>query len=512
MAMAPRLVAPIAAPPPPKPPQLNLVASALMPDVDTDTLGPGATNLMASAGWDSSRSQADVAKPARRMWHKPPGDESWRDRIEHYNSLVAAVGVMDDPDMKQAEISLGTPPITEASLPMSVWPATSSKDRWQGGFAWAPENQYAGIIADPCGQSIDLPSLTPANGLGPVTGVVATPSNTGGTLTHAASPYSFVVVPVSPTGGQGAASAPVTATIASGISGSVGITWTGPSGATVAGYNVYGRFAGAYELIASVTGASFTDTGAATPTLQFQTGNLPQLGFIPFLIQVEDQASAWGWEARDYVGRALRLLDNATPNAIETEFWMGNFAQNSNTGPMYQAEGPPLNAFLQQTATASNGGTGIAALDLTPGTVPSITRATQILEDYLANSGFGGQGMLHVAPETSPNLLGARRVGSLLLTVMDNIVVPGSGYPTVGDTGPLGASNTTPPAGQAWMFATDLVSVRLGAPVTYPNTMAEALDRGNQGAPNMVRIRAQRYGAATWDGARLAACRCTLAA
>ena len=411
-----RLLAPVAAPPPPKPPQLNLIASALMPDVSTDVFGPGAAPALTAAGWEPRRDGH-----GDRVWDRPPGDRYYRQVVEARNAMVvalddmdeddykawwgrqqraltAAVGVMSDMDLQQAEARAG---VTWDTLPASVFPASKST-RWTGGFEYAPENQAPGVISDPCGTQVeDLPG-----------------------------------------------------------------------------------------------------TGSGTYT------NLPLVGYVPFLIQVEDSCSTWGWSERDFTGRALRLLDNATPNAVEREFWTGAFARNTNTGPIVGT-----NAFLQQSNNPANGGTGLAAVDLTPGTVPSVTRGIQILEDYLANTGFGGQGMLHVAPETSPNLLGARRVGSLLLSVMDNIIVPGSGYPTSGATGPAGASNATPPSGQQWIFATDLVSVRLDLPNVFPSVFAEAVERGNLIAttPNLVRIRAQRFAAVSFDLNRLAACRVTLA-
>lgn len=534
MAIA-RQLAPVPAPPPPKPPQLNLVASALMPDVRTDTFGPGAGPQLApapalvAAGWSTSRDGT------RSMWHRPPGDTAYRRRVEEYNrmvaaigamgeqaykqwiarddnrlaALVAAVGVMDDLDLQQSEVAPG---VTADSLPASIFPATAGT-RWTGGFQYAPENQYPGVLADPCGQTIDLPALAAP------TSLVAVEHITGGTLTNAASPYDYVVTAKN-ANGETLGSTPATATIASGTAGSVSLTWAavaGPPGTIT--YQVYGRKSGLLGVIHTTTGLSYTDTGAASvgpdaPPDANTTGgpgnygNLPLVGYVPFLIQAEDECSTFGWETRDYVGRALRLLDNATPNAIEREFWSGGFAQNPLTGPF-----DGTNAFLTQSGTPSDGGTGVNAVDLTPGsgaTPCSITRGIQILEDYLANSGFGGQGMLHVAPETSPNLLGARRVGALLLTVMDNIVVPGSGYPTSGATGPIGNDNADPGDGNAWIFCSDLVSIRLDDPMVWPSTMAEAVDRGNFGSPNTVRIRAQRFAAATFDVARLAACRVVL--
>jgi hypothetical protein len=503
MAMAPRLYAPVAAPPPPKPPQLNIVASALMPDVNTDTFGPGGGPSLSAAGW---LRRFDLELEGH-VWDKPPGDEAWRKAVEERNALVAAVGVMDDMELKQAEENVG---VTVDTLPASIYPATRGS-RWTGGFAYAPENQSQGVLADPCGQTIDLPAL----GVPVPVGV----NSAGGSHSLTTASYDYKVTAVN-ANGETVGSSTVTVAV---TTGSAALSWPAIAGAT--SYNVYGRtHSSTVHFLASTATNSYLDDGTATPSgvtvpVSNTTGgpgtytNLAQVGFVPFLIQVEDTCSAFNWQVRDWTGRALRLLDNATPNAIEREFWSGAFAQNTLTGPMYDATGPAggLNAFLTQSGTPSSGGGTLAASDLTPGGgPPTITRGIQILEDYLANTGFGGQGVLHVAPETSPNLLGARRVGSLLLSVMDNIIVPGSGYPTSGATGPIGNANATPTAGTAWMFATDLVSVRLDEPFVTPPVFAEALDRSEAGAPNQVTIRAQRYAAATWDQNRLAAVRVTL--
>lgn len=503
MAYAARPLAPVAAPDPPKPPQLNIVASALMPDVETDTLGPEADGTtIASAGW--TRRMDEIAK--RRAWDKPPGDVLYRDTVERYNALVAAIETMSDLEQKQAEEEAG---VTVDSLPKSIFAAVKDS-RWTGGFAYAPENQYRAVINDACSQLSDLPYLR-GNGMGAVQTPSTAPSNSGGTLSAAASPYDYLVVPVFADGSVGNPTAALPATIASGSTGSVAVSWTATTAATEVGYAVFGRFPGSYQLLGTVAAGTltFTDTGASSPTLASTVplGNLPQVGYVPFTIQVEDETSAFQWAERDYVGRALRLLDFITPNALERELWSGAYAQ---AGPVFQSNFPSgLNAFFTQTGTPASGGSSLVPIDLTPNPAapPSVARGIQILEDYLANSGGGGQGMLHVAPETSPNLLGARRLGALLLSVMDNIIVPGSGYPTSGAQGPIGNAHAGASATTAWMFATDLVSVRLDDPQITPWTLAEALSRGD----DRIRIRAQRFGAATWDGARLGAVLVTLA-
>jgi hypothetical protein len=117
--------------------------------------------------------------------------------------------------------------------------------------------------------------------------------------------------------------------------------------------------------------------------------------------------------------------------------------------------------------------------------------------------------MLHVQPQTAPNLLGARLVTDdagvvQLVTILGNIVVADSGYD---GTGP---GNEAPSAGYAWIYATDLVTVRTDDPVLIPDTLAEALDRGQNGQPNRITFRAERFAAATFDAGCHFACKVQL--
>ena len=374
-------------------------------------------------------------------------------------------------------------------------------DDWTGGFAYEPENHGAGEIRDPCDHaSMDLPALpTP-------TGLAAVPSNAGGTLTNAASPYQYQVTAVD-ANGETLASGAVTATIAAGTTGSVALTWNAVEFAT--SYKVYGRKAGLIGLLAQgITGAfpgtvTYTDTGTpapgAVPPGSNTTGGPGQYSppgivtFYPFIISAEDVCSSWGFDIHDFKGRATRLVNLAAKAQIEKEFWTGAYAQT----------GYPNN-FLGNSADP-------AYIDLTPGAgPPSVARGQQILEDYLQQCGFGGQGMIHTQAQTAPNLLSARLVDGprsgtqQLLSVLGNIIVPGSGYP---GTGALGA---VPAAGTAYMYATDLVTIRLDDDekvVVIPDSFAEALDR----AENLIRFRAEKYAAASWDGICHAAIRVTLA-
>jgi hypothetical protein len=368
---------------------------------------------------------------------------------------------------------------------------------WTRGFTYAPENHYPAALRDGCDFTTpDTPAL-------PAPQALALQQGTGGTLANGA--YAYQVTAVNANGETTALAATTITVSAGGGSASVILTWQPDGDSAGVTYKVYGRVAGSIGLLATVgpfdddQTPTYTDTGSpapgAAPPGSNTTGgpgtytNLPINVIVPYLVVAEDYCSSFGFEERDFKGRALRLLENASPQAIEKEFWTGTLAQAKSYPNRYLAD--------------SN------CVDLTPGTVPSIARGQQILQDYLASTGFGGQGMIHVQPQTAPNLLNARRVGPLLLDIFDNIIVPGVGYP---GTGPVGNTNFTPPAGQAWMFCSDLAMVRAEEEGTvFPDTFAEALDWGQGGFPNSIRFRAEKFAAAYFDGAVQAACRVTLA-
>jgi hypothetical protein len=412
---------------PPRPPQLSLLNSAVRPDNVTDPASPG---------------------PAL-------------DLLSHL------------PDELRAEL------------------AGRKGEPWIRGFTYAPENHYAIENRDPQDfTSVDAPAIPAPSGLALLQG-------TGGTLANGT--YAYQVTAVNPNG-ETTALAPTTIVVAAG-GGTATVKLTWKPVADDCTYKVYGRISGSIGLLATVgpfdvpNPPAYTDPGSpapgAAPPVSNTTGgvgpytNVPSVQVFPWLIVANDFCSSFGFETRDFKGRALRLLENGQHQAIEREFWTGA-----------QAKGYPIN-YLTNPASYS---------DLTPGTPPSVARGLQILQDALQTCGFGGQGMIHVQAQTAPNLLSVRRVGSLLLDVFDNIVVPGSGYP--GTAAGIG----TVAAGTAVMFATDLVMCRAEEQgQVYPDSFAEALDRGQAGFPNRIDFRAEKYGCAYFDAACHFGCRVTLA-
>ncbi len=407
--------------------------------------------------------------------------------------LLSAVRPGNGSDPESPVFEIGTDQL--ALLPDGLREELSARrgDAWVRGITYAPENHWPATVRDACdGTAVDQTTLTAPLGL------ATAPHATGGSLASAT--YSYQVTAVN-ANGETTALAPVTGVVVSGGSvGSVTLTWN--KVADNARYRIYGRTNGSIGLLAIVgpfdhdQAATYIDTGTpapgAVPPSSNTTGgpgsytNLPIVTAIPYAIRVQDSCSSFGFSERDFKGRALRLLENATPQAIERELW---------TGALAQAAGYPNNYL-----------TGPATIDVTPGSVPSVARGLQILQDSLQQCGFGGQGMIHVQAQTAPNLLSVRRVGNLLLDLFDNIVVPGVGYP---GTGPGGVA---PDPGFAWMYATDLVMVRAeDEGRVFPDSFAEALDRGQGGQPNRITFEAQKFGVAYFDGACQFGCKVALA-
>lgn len=214
--------------------------------------------------------------------------------------------------------------------------------------------------------------------------------------------------------------------------------------------------------------------------------NLPRVNVQPWDLGTKFTLSALGWNAEDFIGRAERQNDAATPSALEYEFW---------TGTLAQANSWPNNYLCNLTSFGATGNITPGATNVHNGTPQTVTKGLQILQSYIARAGFGGQAMIHLTPEAAPNLLLTRRVGKFLLDQFDNYIVPGVGYPPN-----IGPANSTPSAGTAWMFATDMVATRIQRKTrVFPSTFAEALDRGQAGNPNTITFRAKRLGAAYWD-------------
>lgn len=224
---------------------------------------------------------------------------------------------------------------------------------------------------------------------------------------------------------------------------------------------------------------------ASTVMSPFTPPNEARVSADPFAIITKFTCSPFGFEAQDWKGRATRHNDLATPQAIGREFWSGVVAQ---------AAGAPT-PYLTKAGLATD-------LTPTPGTAVSVVAALGILQDYL-RQGVGAQGMIHLVPRAAPTLLNVRRVGKFMMDEFDNIVVPDVGYSGMGPIGNTYADITGHP--YSWMFASDLVSVHAEPTArVFPDTMSEAVDRGQDGNPNTATFYAEKFAMAYFDGFRAA--------
>lgn len=203
----------------------------------------------------------------------------------------------------------------------------------------------------------------------------------------------------------------------------------------------------------------------------------------PVVLSVEETCSAFGWQAQDFVGRATRRLNALGGKILEREFWTGEVAKADGLDPdVYQ--------WLAQERVAASGGVPAhGAVDLTPaGGALDPRHALGELEDAIGGIGTGA-GFLHMSRRMGI-LMPDRWTEGPIITWPDSIVAVGAGYPGVGPDG------TPPPPGEEWIYATNLVDIWLGEPHVFPDNLAEALDRQK----NTISYKAERLGAASWDG------------
>lgn len=222
------------------------------------------------------------------------------------------------------------------------------------------------------------------------------------------------------------------------------------------------------------------------------------VSWVPYVVKVWDVCSTIGFRGHHFKERLDVALRVGRHKAIENEFWGGDLTTAAGTD----------NAFLAETGGATN---------LTPGTVPSIKRAMQILEQGLSDCGLGGRGMIHMRPEALPTNTQIRKDGNSLLTPRDTYVVVGTGYPT---QGPAAAA---PGAGNTWLFATGMVDVRLdtdgvnyytlnaqGRSVRTTEFTDDEIMSMTDRRTNLIVTRAEMFALASWDQQCWLACKAAL--
>jgi hypothetical protein len=204
-------------------------------------------------------------------------------------------------------------------------------------------------------------------------------------------------------------------------------------------------------------------------TIGAEPTNITRQIYLPPEFESSFGCSSTGWQSVDYPGRAKRQVTNSLSNALEAEFWSGtlvpeNYNLVGNCPLALSSTGGVLNATVSELFVPVKPQDALA-----------------MLTGALASCGAGAQGMIH-APSQIVELWAETQAlnvdGPRLRTKSrGNIVVSGGGYPGTGPaslnaTGYSGQISGVP--GQMWVYASDMVVVRVDEPTVTPDTLAEA--------------------------------------
>lgn len=228
-------------------------------------------------------------------------------------------------------------------------------------------------------------------------------------------------------------------------------------------------------------------SGCTAQVLDHDTGEAPPVvDYRPWEMQVEDPCyTTFGYDAAEVTARLGRAVDAVESYAIARELWTGEL-----TAADAAADGD-----LTPNAAFTRDATVVAAAPVSP------RRGLGLLEGAVGDALRGQQAYLHITRTARPFFPELVKVGNLLYTNIDNLVVADAGYPGTPPEGEAGAADV------AWIYATGPVVVRR-TPVFYgPTADAEVIDT----ATNTRRRTAGKVVAATFDPAALFAVPITLA-
>jgi len=199
-----------------------------------------------------------------------------------------------------------------------------------------------------------------------------------------------------------------------------------------------------------------------------------------------DECSTFGFEARDWQGRARRQLAAVESFELAAELWDGDVSQGADDA---EGGGDDLpNRWLAMAGAASDTVT-------TEPTAP--TSALACVEQALGEAMRGQQGMVHVTPQVLVHLVADQlvtRQGNVWTTPMGHVVVADAGY---SGSGPGGAAADA--TGQ-WIYGTPMIQVRLGPIEMIPGSLEQAqnlaasMDRG----VNTITVIAGRLAGFQW--------------
>lgn len=222
------------------------------------------------------------------------------------------------------------------------------------------------------------------------------------------------------------------------------------------------RWSNGFELVAEecevVNVYAVCSASDADPKELNSFGN--NIDYLPYVLYTGAKCSTFSRE-EDFYDRAQRKLLTGESTALEEILWTGFLGSVDLSTNPFLADAPTT---ITLTATAAED-------------------ALAALEQRLAETS-ASQGMIHLRPQVLGELLDhkiIRREGNVYLSPMDNIVVPGRGYPGTGPAGePVGTTE--------WMYGhIGVVQVRRGPVIRLgENDMASQITRSTNDRVTIV--------------------------
>lgn len=183
----------------------------------------------------------------------------------------------------------------------------------------------------------------------------------------------------------------------------------------------------------------------------------------PFAVVANDTCSTFGWQARDYEGRARRQLA-----AVRSALIANNFQRNL-------------------IASAVNVALEDATVDVNPSPVDALNALAE-MEAAMASTYGGRRGMIHVTPQTFTLLKAAYAiefVANKWQTGLGSIIVADAGYQSIN--------------GHDFMYGTLMVQVRLGETILVPGSLEQARAQATDRATNLTTIVAEQLALIQFD-------------
>lgn len=177
-----------------------------------------------------------------------------------------------------------------------------------------------------------------------------------------------------------------------------------------------------------------------------------------FLVAATDKCSTFGFEDRNYVQRAIDLLEIEQSFLIARELWAG-----AVTGSPSSITTPKNRQLAHASSTT-----------ITSGPVTPLI-ALAGLDQSLAVCGMNRRGLIHVRPQMLAhlaNVYAIRREGAVWLTPLDNVVVADGGY-----SGSAPSTPATAPTTSQFMYGTSWLEVHLGPIETFGGLDATGINR-----------------------------------